>query len=57
MASISVNLTPIGRFSQLYVEKIENNTVYVQDNCLNPIKCYFTVYAERIDIPKLEVEY
>jgi len=55
--SISVNLTPIGRFSQLYVEKIENNTVYVQDNCLNPIKCYFTVYAERIDIPKLEVEY
>ena len=55
--SITVTLTPIGRFSQLYVEKIENNTVYVQDNCLNPIKCYFTVYAERIDIPKLLVEY
>jgi len=55
--SISVNLTPIGRFSELYVENIENNIVYVQDNSLNPINCYFTVYAERIDIPKLEVEY
>jgi hypothetical protein len=55
--SITVTLTPIGRFSELYVENIENNIVYVQDNCLNLINCYFTVYAERIDIPKLLVEY
>jgi hypothetical protein len=53
--SITVTLTPIGRFSELYVENIENNIVYVQDNCLNLINCYFTVYAERIDIPKLLV--
>jgi hypothetical protein len=55
--SITVTLTPIGRFSELYVENIENNIVYVQDNCLNLVNCYFTVYAERIDIPKLLVEY
>jgi len=55
--SITVDLTPIGRFAQLYVEKIENNIVYINDNGLNPINCFFTVYAERKDIKKLVVEF
>jgi hypothetical protein len=54
--SITVNLTPMSRFAQLYVEKIEDNRVFVSDVAMNPIKCFFVVWAERIDIAKLQVE-
>ena len=53
----TVHLTPIGRFSQLYVEKIENYNVIVADDAMNPIHCYYSVWAERKDIPKLITEY
>lgn len=55
--TLTVDLTPIGRFAQLYVEKIEDNIVYINDNGLNPINCFFTIYAERKDIKKLIVEF
>jgi hypothetical protein len=56
--SFTVTLTPIGKSdSILYVEKIENYKVFVNDFNKNPINCFFTVWAERIDIPKLIVEY
>ena len=55
--SFTVTLTPIGRFAQLYVEKIEDYKVYIADDGLNPIHCYYTVWAERKDIPKLVTEY
>lgn len=56
--SITVNLTPIGRHQNLYVEEIINNTVIVKNsNLINKeIHCYYTVYAERIDVTKLQVE-
>ena len=56
--SFTVTLTPIGKSdSILYVEKIEDYKVFVNDFNNNPINCFFTVWAERIDIPKLVVEY
>jgi hypothetical protein len=55
--SYTVHLTPIGRFSQLYVEKIENYNVFVADTMMCPIHCYYSVWAERKDIPKLVTEY
>jgi hypothetical protein len=55
--SYTVHLTPIGRFSQLYVSKIENYNVYIADSNMNPIHCYYSVWAERKDIPKLITEY
>ena len=55
--SYTVHLTPIGRYAQLYVEKIENYNVYVADNNMNQIHCYYNVWAERKDIPKLITEY
>ena len=55
--SYTVHLTPIGRYSQLYVEKIENYNVYIADHHMNPIHCYYSVWAERKDIPKLVTEY
>jgi hypothetical protein len=55
--SFTVTLTPISRFSHLYVEKIEDYKVFIADDCMNPIHCYYTVWAERKDIPKLITEY
>ena len=55
--SYTVHLTSIGRYSQLYVEKIENYNVFIADNSMNPIHCYYSVWAERKDIPKLVTEY
>jgi hypothetical protein len=55
--SFTVTLTPIGRFSHLYVEKIEDYKVFIADTYMNPIHCYYTVWAERKDIPKLVTEY
>ena len=55
--SYTVHLTPIGKYAQLYVEKIENYNVYVAENNMNSIHCYYSVWAERKDIPKLVTEY
>jgi len=55
--SYTVHLTPIGRYAQLYVEKIENYNVFILDANMNPIHCYYSVWAERKDIPKLITEY
>lgn len=56
--SITVNLTPIGKHQNLYVEEIiDNKVVIVNGNLLNKeINCYYTIFAERIDVDKLEVE-
>jgi acetyltransferase-like isoleucine patch superfamily enzyme len=56
--SITVNLTPIGKHQDLYVENISNNVVTVcNGNLLNKsINCFYTIFAERIDVNKLEVE-
>jgi hypothetical protein len=55
--SYTVHLTPIDKYAQLYVEKIKNYNVYIADNHMNPIHCYYSVWAERKDIPKLVTEY
>jgi hypothetical protein len=55
--SFTVNLTPIGNFAQLYVEKIEDYKVFVGNNSPGKIHCFYTIWAERKDIPKLIVEY
>jgi hypothetical protein len=56
--SITVNLTPIGSHQKLYVEKIEDNVVYIaNENLLSKgINCFYTVFGERIDVEKLQVE-
>jgi hypothetical protein len=55
--SYTVHLTPIGKYTQLYVEKIENYNVFVAENNNSYIHCYYSVWAERKDIPKLITEY
>lgn len=56
--SITVSLTPIGKYQKLYVESIENNVVVVaNDSRLNTeIDCHYVVYGERADVEKMTVE-
>lgn len=56
--SITVNLTPIGKHQNLFVEDIADNKVIVGNSNLfgKEINCFFVVYGERVDIAKLEVE-
>jgi hypothetical protein len=53
--SITVTLTPIGTHQTLYVEKIEDNKVYIGGNA--NINCFYMINAERKDVDKLIVEY
>jgi hypothetical protein len=52
--SITVNLTAVGKSQNIYVEKIEDNKVYIGGELE---KAFFTVYGERKDVDKLTVEY
>lgn len=52
--SITVNLTPIGQPQSLYVDRIVNNKVYVGGDFT---ACFFTVFGERKDVERFEVEY
>ena len=54
--TITVHLTSIGKYQELYVEKIEDFKIFVVSNN-GAINCYYSIWAERKDIPKLIVEY
>lgn len=59
-SSITVNITPVGSYQRIFVDKIENNKVYLAADSngirINLYSCYYIVYAERKDIPKIIVE-
>ena len=56
--SITVNLTPYGSYQELFVQDIQwGQKVVVRNNAGGPINCHYTIYAERIDVEKLVVEY
>ena len=55
--SITVQLTGKSRFQRLYVDKIEDNKVYVENEKMHGINCYYFIQGERKDIDKMEVEY
>ena len=54
--SITVQLTPIGKHQELYVESIKDNKILINNKKQNKINCFYLVHAERKDIGKLEVE-
>ena len=54
--TISVNLTPIGSHQHLIVKRFDEEKIYLQSNGGMPIDCFYHVYAERMDIPRIEVE-
>jgi len=56
--TISVHLTPIGSYQELYVDKIEwGRKVMVKNNQGSSIHCYYKIEAARIDGEPLIVEY
>jgi hypothetical protein len=57
--SITVHLTAIGKHQKLYVKHIANNQVTVGTDDLfgKHICCFYTIFAERVDVEKLTVEY
>jgi hypothetical protein len=56
--SITVTLTPVGKHQKLFVEDIADNKVTVGNDGLfaKGIDCFYTVWAERADVEKLQVE-
>ena len=55
--SITVSLTPIGNSAMPRVEKVSDNTVYVFSKEEGEMDYYYTIFAERCDVAKLEVEF
>jgi len=56
--SITVHLTPVGSYQELYVDKIEwGKKVIVKNNQGSSIHCHYKVEAARIDGEPLIVEY
>ncbi len=56
--SITVHLTPMGSYQELYVKNIQWGTkVTVMNNAGGPINCHYSVWGSRIDGEPLIVEY
>ena len=54
-STITVNLTAMGRYNEMWVHDIEDYTVYVDS--VYKIDCFYTIFGERKDVDKLTVEY
>lgn len=56
--TITVNLTPVGKYQKLYVDKIEGNKVYIDNDSMfgGNVDCFYTVWATRKDVATLDVE-
>jgi hypothetical protein len=54
--SISVQLQPIGSHQNIIIKRCDEKKVYLQAQGGMPIDCFYHIYAERKDVPKLEVE-
>jgi hypothetical protein len=55
--TITVQLTPIGSYQNLFVTSTSSEYIYISNNNDDGnIYCYYLVQAERKDIPKLIVE-
>lgn len=59
--SITVNLTSVGQYQNLYVESIKDNKIYVGGGAViqgqTHFNYHYTIFAERKDLDKLIVEY
>ena len=56
--TITVNLTPVGCYQELFVETInESKSITIKNRDGELINCHYTVYGERKDLDKLIVEY
>lgn len=55
--TITVQLTPIGRWQKLYVDVEDGMILVISDAMIDrTINAHYVIHGERIDIPRLEVE-
>jgi hypothetical protein len=56
--TITVSLTPIGKYQKLSVKEVKDNTIIISSDgwFKKEIHCYYVVYGERADVDKLDVE-
>jgi hypothetical protein len=52
-----VTITPFKKYQKLFVASIEDNKVHIDSLTNEAIECFYTVWAVRKDIEKLDVEY
>jgi hypothetical protein len=55
--SITVNLTPISQYQELFIVKIEGTKIHIRNNSAGPIDCSYVIYGERKDTSKNISEY
>lgn len=55
--TITVNLTAVGKSQNLYVAYMGDGFIRVENETDTNIDCFYTVFAERKDVEKLEVEF
>ena len=57
--TITVQLTPIGKFQKLYVKEISDNKIIIGNGSFfsNNTECFYTVQGTRKDVDELEIEY
>jgi hypothetical protein len=57
IATLTVNLTPLGAPQEIFVKRIEADKIVLQSKGNIAIDAFYTIYAERIDGEKLIPEY
>lgn len=56
--SITVSLTPLGYSQSIFIDEISDNKIFLNsDDPEKTINCFYLVFAERKDVPRLEVEF
>lgn len=55
--TITVTLTPIGEYQQLFVEAIQDNRIYIKNHLDTSTYCHYLVCAERKDVERNIPEY
>jgi hypothetical protein len=56
--TITINITPIGTYQELFVEKIEwGSKITIKNNAGSSINCHYMISGERIDVEKNIPEY
>ena len=55
--TITVEITPVGKYQKLYVDSINPQYVVIATESDMSVNCFYTVYGERKDVGKLVVEY
>ena len=55
--TVTVQLTPKGSYQKLFVISASNIEIKIGEADGNAIDCYYTIYGERADIDRYEVEY